>query len=296
MVLGIRTLVLGAALLACATPALAQTRETQRATDGGDIVVTGRLDPPTLTTEIRRFVRGHARLSRIDQIARWREPICVNVINLPEAYGSFIANRIAAVAREAGAPAQDRAGCTPNVSIVFTTEPQALINSIRAENPQMLGYHALGERDAVATMTRPIQAWHVTATSNGHVTALDEPMRDPPSGMAGSRLTNRLSSVFVHALIVVNQSEVADAPIGPIADYLAMMALTDIRDERWGCGGLVTILELFSQECPSAPQELTISDRAFLQGLYSMDEEAIASLQRGRIAGVLQDALGDGEP
>ena len=277
--------------------ALGQTNQIQGAQQGDDIVVTRQLDPPTLGAEIRRFVRGHARLTRIDQIGRWHSPICVRVTNLPAAYGDFIANRIVTIAREAGAPTQDQAGCAPNVSIIFTTEPQALLDSIRAERPELLGFHRIGQRDAVATMSRPIQAWHVTATSNGMVTAIDEPMSDPPAGAAGSRLTHRLQSLFVHVLIIVNQNEVTDAQIGPISDYLAMMALTDIRDGTWQCGGLITILELFSAECSaSAPQELTTPDRAFLQGLYTMDAQAVASLQRAGISREMRDVLTDDEP
>jgi hypothetical protein len=274
--------------IAAWTPGHAQTPQDDRR----DIVVTGRLDPPTLAQEIRRFVRGHARLTRIDQLARWREPVCPRVLNLPSAYANFITDRITTVAREAGAPTQ--ADCSPNVTIVFTTEPQAVLDSIRAENPLYLGAHFINQRDRLATMTRPIQGWYVTATSNHLQTAIDEPMRDPLSGATGSRLTHGLQSVFVHVLILVDQNQVAGAEIGPISDYVSMLALTDIREESWACGGLVTIMELFST-CGEAPQQLTTPDRAFLQGLYTMDEEAIVSLQRAHIAGRMRDRIASDE-
>lgn len=255
-----------------------------------DVVVTGRLDPATLSTEIRHFVRGHARLTRIRQLARWDDPVCPHVLGLPAAYGNFIVNRIKTVAREAGAPVNDAADCTTNVTIVFTTEPQAVLDQVRTERPELLGYHFIGQRGDVATMTRPIQAWHVTATND----VIDEAMTDPPAGVTGSRLSTGLESTFVHVLILVNQSEVADAPIGPISDYIAMLALTDVRDETWACGGLVTIMEHFST-CGAAPQELTTPDHAFLLGLYSMRADAVLSLERAHIARELREGLTAGD-
>ena len=276
------------ALLLTVGPSHAQTG--QAADQSESVTVTGQLDPATLSTEIRRFVRGHARLTIIDQLARWHDPVCPRVIGLTQAYGDFIVNRIKAVAHEAGAPTNDAPGCTANITIIFTAEPQAVLDWVRSERPELLGYHFVGQRDAVATMTRPIQAWHATATGNDYVRAIDEPMRDPPTGQLGSRLSTGLESMFVHVLIVVNHSEIADAPIGPVSDYIALLALTDVRDETWSCGGLVTIMEHFST-CGEAPQELTTPDRAFLQGLYLMRPDAVLSLERAQIAREMREAI-----
>jgi hypothetical protein len=265
---------------AISAPSRAQTDQSE------SVIVTGRLDQPTLATEIRRFVRGHARLTRIRQLARWDDPVCPRVIGLPAAYGDFIVTRIKTVAREAGAPTNDAADCTANITIIFTAEPQPVLDHVRSERPELLGYHFIGQRGALATMTRPIQAWHVTATND----VVDEAMSDPPPGVTGSRLSTGLESTFIHVLILVNQSEVADAPIGPISDYIAMLALTDVRDETWTCGGLVTIMERFSS-CGAAPQELTTPDRAFLQGLYSMTADAVLALERAHIAREMREAI-----
>lgn len=278
-------------------PSYAQTQQpaADQATQES-VTVTGQLDPTSLAMEIRRFVRGHARLSRIDQLTRWTDPICPRVLNLPAAYGDFIVDRVRTVAREARAPVSDAADCAANITIMFTTEPQAVLNDIRANRPQLLGAHFVTHLDTVARMTRPIQGWYVTATGTQLDVYLDEPMRDPPSGVAGSRLTRGLHSLFVHVLILVDQNAVAGAEIGPISDYVAMLALSEIREESWACGGLVTIMELFSSECGAGPQTLTTPDRAFLQGLYTMDEEALLTLQRGHIAGRVRDAVREDAP
>jgi hypothetical protein len=258
------------------------------------VTVTGRLSPlspQALTTEIRRFVRGHARLSRIDQLTRWVDPICPRVLNLPAAYGDFIVNRIKTIAHEAGAPVNDTEGCTANITVMFTPEPQAVLDDIRANNPVLLGAHFVSNRDTLARMARPIQGWYVTATGTAAEAYLDEAMRDPPAGVTGSRLTRGLHSLFVHVLILVDQNQVAGAEIGPISDYVSILALSEIREEAWACGGLVTVMELFTAECGAGPQTLTTPDRAFLQGLYTMDEEALLTLQRGHIARQMRDAV-----
>lgn len=234
----------------------------------------GRLSSRPLSTEIRRFVRGHARLSRIDQLTRWVDPICPRVLNLPNAYGAFIVNRIKTVATEAGTSVSDTAGCEPNITIIFTTDPQAVLDDIRANRPEMLGAHVISNRDALARMTRPIQAWYVTAagTSAVMVDALSDPHLAGGMGVAAGRLSRGPVSRFQHVLILVDQNDVAGAEIGPISDYVAMLALSEIREESWACGGLVTIMELFSTGCGAGPQTLTTPDRAFLQGLYATNE------------------------
>jgi hypothetical protein len=281
-------------LLSGAVTTLSQAQtDPATASDQTDIVVTGQRQlPPNLETEIRRFVRGHARLSRIDQMTRWRNPICVRVMNLPTGFSNFIVNRIKAVAREAGAPAADEgAECRPNVSIIFTLEPQAVLNRVRSDRPELLGYHFIGEREALATMTRPIQAWYATGTARRYPTPdqfgsvetyVDDSRSEPPSGSPGSRLSSGLRSEFLHVLILVDANQVADAPVGPLADYLAVLSLTEIRNEIWDCGGLVTIMEHFAN-CPGAPEALTSADRAFLHGLYTMDKWSFGTLQRSQI-------------
>jgi hypothetical protein len=281
---------------AAVSPSAAQTTAAGQGDPSEGLTVTALPPPAELRTEILRFVHGHARLSRIDQLARWREPVCPRVLNLPTEFGAFIVDRIEAVAREAGAPSPaDGADCAPNVSIIFTAEPQAVLDGIRREEPAYLGFHFIGDRDRLATMTRPIQSWYATGTYvGGGMTTVDEPMTDPPAGVSGSRLTRGLESVFVHVLILVDANAVADAPIGPIADYLAVLSLTHIRDESWACGGLVTIMEHFS-DCATVPQELTMPDRAFLRGLYTMDPVLVGTLQRAQVRGRMTREMRDGE-
>ncbi|MBL8551650.1 MAG: hypothetical protein JNJ73_16810 [Hyphomonadaceae bacterium] len=268
------------AVLACATPfAAAQTTEDP-------IDVHGERPPPQrFETTVSRFVERHGTMSRIDQIGRWREPICPRVENLPPAFNRYIANRIKAVARAVDAPASNDENCTPNIRIVFTPEPQALLDRVRADAPHLLGYHFIHRRPALATVTMPVQAWYATATSNGLETIIDHPMSRPPNGTLGSRLTTGLQTVFLHILIVMDSREIADREVGPIADYLAMLSLSQMRDQGGACETLASIMDLLSDDCPgrAPPQTLSEVDIAYLSGLYTMNAENIGPLQRAHL-------------
>jgi hypothetical protein len=71
------------------------------------------------------------------------------------------------VAAMVGAPVNGKVSCPPNIEIVFTTTPQALLDNVRIMHPVLLGYHdnsALAEH--LANVTRPIQSWYTTATED----------------------------------------------------------------------------------------------------------------------------------
>ena len=73
-----------------------------------------------------------------EQSPRFRDDICVKVVGLPDEYDAFIARRIVEVAREVHAPVAKAADCRVNVNVIFTTEPQALVDldqAIRLEKP-----------------------------------------------------------------------------------------------------------------------------------------------------------------
>src|ERR1700728_764006 len=72
---------------------------------------------------------------------RWRggrpETICPVTLGLDAAYNSFVSARLRAMAAYVGAPAQPDLHCNDNVQIVFTTEPDKLMDEVvqRAAHP-----------------------------------------------------------------------------------------------------------------------------------------------------------------
>lgn len=99
------------------------------------------------------------------KIARWETAICPTAVGQKPAFTAFVTARVKAIAAAAGAPVSDLKSCKPNIEIVFTSAPQELLDNIRKDDPDYLGYAETSAlRDKLATVTRPIQAWYTTET------------------------------------------------------------------------------------------------------------------------------------
>ena len=216
----------------------------------------GREGPAT----VRRFVETFTAPTRITgKIARWEVGVCPVTVGLKPDFAKYISQRVRDVAAQVGAPVDADAACKPNIEIVFTTKPQALADKVRKDHPGYLGYHDNAEQLAeLATITRPIQAWYTNATMDLRgkmeidsakpamgleiwlpcprtpgVCRMDLPYA-AASAVTGSRaLGDGLRSTFHHVIIVADPTKLLDHEIGTLADYIAMLALTQFR--RWMC-------------------------------------------------------------
>jgi hypothetical protein len=285
------------AVFAIASPSLPQSSKPDSSVSASSlpetVVVTG-LRPPREQRDkiVWNFVYSHAKLApKIDQLSRWVSPLCPHVQNLPKGYADFIINRIKSVSEAIGAPVREP--CQPNVEIIFTSDPQAFMDSVAGNNPKMLGFHYVHETKSIATVTKPIQAWYVTATSNRVKTYIDDPYHAAPAGSTGSRISHGQLSVFDYILIVANTNKVAGYPVGEIADYLAMLSLSE-ADAPGDCVELPSILDLMSPDCALSqkPESLTSADKTYLEGMYAMDPDEIGSLQRSAISEHMALGLG----
>jgi hypothetical protein len=272
---------------AVAMPLIAAARDAGRSSGSAqipDVVITERR--PTqyeAYSDVFKFVTAHSSFTRkIHQVARWDAPVCPRVVNMPKAFGDFVVARIKTLAQRVSAPV--KADCKPNVMILYTPNPQAALDWIKEHKPDFLGMHFIPDRDMVAAVTRPIQAWYVTATSNGTQSFVDNAYRQTPGGVAGSRLSVGLSSELVHVLIVINSNEIGGHKVGPIADYVAMIALSQAQSPD-DCIRLPSILNYLSPGCRAddPPQAMTAEDIAYLKGLYAISPTSLGNLQRSGI-------------
>jgi hypothetical protein len=259
--------------------------------------------PDPLVDKATQFVRSHVPENREGQLARFRDKICVRVAGLPAAYGAFIEKRVMQVAETAHARVDRTAGCTANVNVIFSPNPQAQLEDIAKRREILFGYYFMSQLKSLATFNRPIQSWYLTRTvgTDGiDVLELNQsracissyaPGTSPCdikapaiTGRAGSRLGADMSSELVHTLILVDANKVADAKIGAIADYIAVLALS-----RWQglerCNAAPTILNLMADGCEGeAPEAVTKEDLALLAALYAGDPRENGSQQRMAIA------------
>ena len=273
-------------------------------------------DRHTLVHDIvPHFVESHSAPStNIDQVARWRAPVCPQATGLQTVYSDFVTRQIITAAQSVGAP-NNGVGkkCGTNIEIVFTPTPQELLDHLAKSYPTVLG-SSRSRNDR--TMTRPIQAWYLTGTHsmngwNPPVQGLNSPAvggdnqiqaaigqpdspnltADQPNGQgttaggtAGSHLTVGLRSEFLHVLVVVDSNRVKGMSLAAITDYISMIALTRIVSLDT-CNELPSILDLLSSACGTraTADSITEADTAFLQALYRSDLERKLNIEQGEM-------------
>jgi len=259
-------------------------------------------------TKLRQVFQGFLRdfvapTTFTGKIARWERRICPLVVGQNSHSTAFITQRIKYVAMAAGAPVNTEASCTPNIEIVFTTTPQALLDNVRKHQVWYLGYaETNAQLDELAKVTRPVQAWYTTETrdANGR-RRTDSLILANVNGQAqfefgaehyaaeSSRINNGIKSGFNHVLIVIDSTKLAGQKILPLADYVSMLALTQVNADT--CQHLVSIVNMLATDCDHTEEGLTPFDMAYLQGLYKMIASRGLMFQRNDIASIMADAL-----
>jgi hypothetical protein len=258
------------------------------------------------------------------KIARWETPICPYVRGIKPEAVTFVLERVKSVAREAGVPVSTRKDCQFNVEIIFTRTPQALMDSVRKLNTDVLGYAvSSAEKDRLAKFTQPAQAWYVTATRDRNgATEVDSPhttqgggvtmilpctmLQPPPQppgictlhnpyarkvNIEGSFLGDKTHSILDNVLVVADPEKIANQELGTVSDYIAMRVLAQIPSPD-GCQPLPSIINLFAESCDGKVAGLTETDRAYLRGLYQMQADMALVTQRQSIANEMKKASG----
>jgi hypothetical protein len=267
---------------------------------------------------IEGFVQSLATPTRAaDKVARWEDGVCPVLVGLKHQFATFITQRVKDVAAQADAPVNAKAGCIPNIAIVFTTKPQGLLDSMKKKQPGLLGYYdTLAQRDQLATVTHPIQAWYTTATRDlrGNIqvdggktvgTGLDITFAcEPPMmGMCtihlsnahggtvtGTRLGDGMRSELYDVVIVANPDRLVEYEMGPLADYIAMLALAETGSPD-ACQPLASILNLLAANCANPPNGLTDNDLGYLTALYKMSPDRTVQVQRDEMAYQMQQSV-----
>ena len=283
-----------AAAVSAAPPALAVA----------PLTVQGVAPPKMVEHEADDFVHKFAAAPNpeVDQIARWRDPVCAEVLGLPADQAALIKTRVESVARSLGLPKTDP-NCRADVEILFTGRPQAMMDAVAKRREQLLGYYYRHDGGRLKTITRPIQAWYVTATVGSSAFPTDFPwrleIRDDQDNMAPAGCGNShifsvcLQSVLKNVLVVADSKAVEGKDAGMVADYLVMLTLAQPKSLD-GCNALSSVVDAFAKSAcdgRDAPQGLTPGDAAYLTALYQADPEATKWSQQADIAGRMAKIL-----
>ena len=265
------------------------------------------------------FVRAMAVPTHtMDKLARWSDGICPLAAGLRPGFAQFIVRRLREIAVQVGAPVNERASCKPNIEIAFTAAPQLLMDRIKIKNSVLLGYHDnKKQRDQLAQVTHPIQAWYTTATQDlrgnmqvdggkgsgpgleivylcnpgipGMICTMHLPGAHAAS-VTGSRLGDGQRSAFYHVLIVVDPTQLREYGMGPLSDYIAMLALTQVASLD-ACQQLPSIVNMLAKNCDRKSDALTENDTAYLHGLYKMGAGRRLRTQQDEIAYQMEQSL-----
>lgn len=291
-----------------APPATAAAPPAAAAADAIETVtVTGMKQPPLVIAH--SFINSYAVTSPVaGSIARWRDSLCPQTLGLTPQFSDIVTARLRQIADMVGAKVK-AAPCKTNVFIAFTSEPQAMLNAAKLKDPYILGANSARN----GTVTHPIQAWYGTATVDLRgVTVPDSnvmgmtgevpknfgmlPMGSvggvPVSSRSGGLVKTGASSVITTVFIVVDLKKVASAPLSAIADYAAMLALSQ-TDAFESCQPLPSISNLMAPVCTEEKKAsaMTPSDIAFLRGIYSSQAGASLMEQQAAIASQMESTV-----
>jgi hypothetical protein len=102
--------------------------------------------------------------------------------------------------------------------------------------------------------------------------------------MAGSHLGHGLTSELLHSLVIVDARKLEGLPLGAMADYVTMVALTRMTVLNT-CNELPSVIDLLSEGCSERPRPagLTPADSAFLKALYASDLDKNLNIEQGEL-------------
>jgi hypothetical protein len=110
------------------------------------------------------------------------------------------------------------------------------------------------------------------------------------AAVTGTRLGDGLRSDLYHVIIVVNPDQLKDYEIGSLADYISLLALSQLNALDT-CQQLPSIVNLLAEGCARKENALTDSDLAYLRGLYKMSPDRTLRTQQDEMAYQMSESL-----
>jgi hypothetical protein len=250
------------------------------------------------------------------KVARWHAGVCPGVTGLPPGWDKSVTARVREVASLAGTPVGAEK-CSPNIDIVFTKNPQTLLDEVRATKSWLLGYHDAAQEKRLSTVSHAVQVWYMTQTVDSQGGVFTDDKLHPegiylqvrtssaPVGntlqfpnahveyWSGSRLGDERRSELMHVLVVVDLAKVDGIKLSAVADNVAMLSLAQTSAFEV-CQPLTSISNLTTPGCDARlkTDKLSASDLAYLHALYSIDLRDSLIQQQGEIAFEMKKSLG----
>jgi hypothetical protein len=279
-------------VLLLAAPAAAQAP----ATTVQGVTVTAPENRPADISRLYRFVESVARPTLSGHYARWssRDRLCPKVLG-GDSLAPLFHERLATQARALGLTV-DQANCTPDVFVIMTSEPVAVLTTLKQKRPAIFGDYMAPALEAMIATPAPVRIWQVTAVAPGAGDPINS-TTDMPSNtqfdhQSHSHISTTTKDEIRNVLLVVDVNSAKGVTLGALADYLTMAALAQI-DPKADMGGAQTILNLFRRRDAdlTGPESLTSWDRAFLKSLYETRPDMLAVNERAAMAQIMSQVL-----
>jgi hypothetical protein len=259
-----------------------------------------------------QFIDSYAAFAPVSgRLARWQGEVCAGVFGLDTATARIVTERVKEISKMVGAKTPANDACDLNVRVIFSDDPQKIMDQIRAASPDDLGYYPPGGAEDVATVRHPIQAWYVTGTVDQRGMVL----RDGPATAAnmctgddvrngrcrtaakGGLLGSGASTILAGVTIVVNTKMFGVENIREVADYVAMLTLAPAKSFS-SCRDLPSITNLTSLGCDLARRATAISenDLAYLRAVYKTDPKQTPAAQRRTLISLMAENLAKPSP
>jgi hypothetical protein len=223
-------------------------------------------------TELRHLLQAMTPSRMGRQIARWDRKVCIRIDGLEAQHAAFVKARIGALADELGVGAVKSANCTPDITIIFALDADAVAATIVKRYPELIGEIDLG---AVNKRTKAVYlAPHA-------VRWFGQDWLKPDQLGVASRLRVNSRQTFTAIVSVVDLTKLQGIAWGQLADFLAFVAMSRPDfDQVYSDPG--TILSLFTlrDSGKPLPTGLTALDASLLSNLYKTPAEQTPERQQ----------------
>ena len=269
-----------------ASPAFAQAPDKNDNT----ITVTGqKLEKKEAKRQSRAFI-GQTTTTSFSQYAQRNRPICPRAIGIAENYAAIVETRIRTIAKAANVKAE-HGDCAPNLFVLFTTDSNGLMATLRKVKPAVFGDVNVRERPALYADPVPIRWWHsvTLAGSDGNVANKSTDIQGneiiETKSFSSSLIDTKIVINLTGSVVVVDINKATGYPLDSIAAYAAMVSFSQIKPEKKH-EALPSVLAMFGDgKSPGdAPRDLTAFDYAYVSSLYEILPNRAGNVQKSQIA------------
>lgn len=290
-----RTVFLCGLLLLCGQPVKAQTASVQATEAVSDELVESVVVQAARRERLLTYIKSVSTLSSDGQISRRSNRLCPLVAGAPAEVNTYVTARLREVGREVGVQFEQKM-CQPNLLVLFSREPEAMLRQARERRKINFEPASPIQIQRFLDDRRPVRWWHsVVFIPALGAFALDGDIEGAGQSVraGGSNIVSATRSVIRGSLIVVDASQTDGVEIGALADYLTLVALSDIKPDV-DLSGYASILNLFSTAASDddASSRLTAMDMAYLRGVYGARDTSYGMNQIGKVATIMDQELG----